>query len=127
MGRDSHIRTGSPSPITPPIPAREGVGNETFLRLLDQVETREDVDRVLEKGYRLGYHKTARLMGMKNRFELWAVTDLDDEVIRRAKMTPYRSVQEALDNAVKFVRERGRDPSVIVMPQGGTTVPFHLK
>jgi len=106
---------------------REGVGNDSFLELLDQADSREDVDRVLETGYRLGYHKTARLMGMRDRYELWAVTDLDDEVVRRAKMVPHHSVQEALDKAVEFVRDRGREPSAIVMPQGGTTVPFHLK
>ena len=102
----------------------DGVGNDAFLKLLDMVENPEDVERVLGKGYKLGYHKAARMMGMKRHTELWLVSDLDDEVARRAKMKPYHDIQEALDDAVAHVRSENREPRVVVMPNGGMTVPM---
>jgi len=102
----------------------DGVGNDAFLKLLDRVETPADIERVLGKGYRLGYHKAARMMGMKRYTELWLVSDLEDEVARRGKMEPYHDIQKALDDAVALMKGKGREPSVVVMPNGGMTVPL---
>ena len=102
----------------------DGVGNDAFLKLLDMVESSEDVERVLGKGYKLGYHKAARMMGMKRNTELWLVSDLDDEVARRAKMKPYHDIQEALDDAIAKMKTKNREPQVVVMPNGGMTVPL---
>ncbi len=101
----------------------DGVGNDTFLKLFDEVNSQDDMGRILEKGYKLGHHKVTRMMQMKQHMDIWAVTDLDDDVIRRCKLKPYHDVQKALDDAISAVISSGCEPSVLLMPSGGVTVP----
>jgi nickel-dependent lactate racemase len=101
----------------------DGIGNPSFLELLDRVKIQDDVERILDEGYRLGYHKAARIMKMKRYAELFAVTDLADETVLRAKMRPYQDLQKAVNDAIEHVRSRGLKPRVVVMPAGGITVP----
>ncbi len=103
---------------------RDGVGNSSFLELLDKVETPEQAEELLKGGYKLGYHKSLRIMKMKRYAELWAVTDLDDDTVKRAKMRPYHGIQSALDDAIEFIKASGREPRIIIIPNGGMTVPY---
>ncbi len=52
---------------------------------------------------------------------LCAVTDLEDDVIAKAFMTPYKTVQEALDFALA---EKGGDAQVLFLMDGSVTVPM---
>ncbi len=54
---------------------------------------------------------------------MMAVTDLKDEIVKKAMMKPYRSIQSALDDALKEVKKNGKQPKIIVMPSGSLTVP----
>ena len=101
----------------------EGTGNEAFLKAFDDVNNYHEALKVLRKGYALGYHKVSRIMKMKEHVKLWAVTDLDENTIIRAKMRPFRSTQDALDKAIDVIEHQGKEPRVIVMPVGGATVP----
>ncbi|MBU0497887.1 MAG: general glycosylation pathway protein, partial [Candidatus Thermoplasmatota archaeon] len=56
--------------------------------------------------------------------DIWAVTDLDETVVRKAMMKPYTDLQNALDDAKAVVTSRGLQPRVIVMPAGSLTVPL---
>jgi len=100
-----------------------GVGNPAYLELLDRGRTLEGVERILGEGYRLGYHKALRFMKMKENSELWAVTGLDDEVIRRSLMKPYNVLRQAVNDAIRKVKAGGREPRIKVFPYGGMTVP----
>ncbi|MBA7661428.1 Lactate racemase [subsurface metagenome] len=102
----------------------DGIGNPCFLELLDKVESLEEITTILKQGYKLGYHKAARIMRMKDYAELWAVTDLEDEVIQSAKMIPYHDIQKAVNDAMERIESKGKEPRVVVMPGGGTTVPY---
>jgi nickel-dependent lactate racemase len=53
--------------------------------------------------------------------KIYAVTDLDDELIQRIFFKPFKSVQEAFDAALD---EFGKDSSVIIMPFAGSTLPI---
>ena len=55
---------------------------------------------------------------------MWAVTDLDDKIVRKAMMKPYASLQTAVDDAIVVVKSRGMQPRVIIMPSGSLTVPI---
>ena len=101
----------------------DGIGNPAFLELLDRVQTLEELWQVLENGYKLGYHKALRIMKLSSTVDIWAVTGLDDETVRRSKMRPYHGIQEALDDAVKMIRSRGESPRIIIIPSGGMTIP----
>jgi tetratricopeptide (TPR) repeat protein len=97
--------------------------DEEALELLDRVQTLEELWQVLENGYKLGYHKALRIMKLSSTVDIWAVTGLDDETVRRSKMRPYHGIQEALDDAVKMIRSRGESPRIIIIPSGGMTIP----
>lgn len=98
---------------------REGVGHPTFLEQLSCSSTPEEVLKGLEGEYRLGYHKAAKMAEISTWARISAVTDLDPDLIRRAQMTPYTTVQEALDEA----RGRCPDAKVLILTDGSMTVP----
>jgi len=103
---------------------RTGVGEDAFLDLLGKADSCHKVLEILGDEYKLGYHKAAKMaqIGIKN--EIWAVTDLDDKIIKKALMKPYKSLQTAIDEAVKKIKEKGDKPRIIIMPFGSLTVPL---
>ncbi len=103
---------------------RMGVGEEAFLELLDSAE---DMEGVLEKiggEYVLGYHKAAKMAQIGTWAEMWMVSDLPDGTVKRAKLVPQPSVQEALDKAIVEIQTRGKEPGLVIMPAGSLTVPL---
>jgi len=103
---------------------RMGIGEEAFLKLLASAECQEDVLKVIDEKYVLGYHKAAKMAQIGTWAKMWAVTDLPDEKIKMAKMVPFHSVQEALDRAIEETRKQGKEPNLVIMPAGSLTVPL---
>jgi nickel-dependent lactate racemase len=103
---------------------RTGVGEEAFLELLGKADSCHGVLEILGDEYKLGYHKAAKMaqIGIKN--EIWAVTDLDDKIVRKSLMEPYKNIQTALNEAIKKIKTKGDKPSIVVMPFGSLTVPL---
>jgi Uncharacterized conserved protein len=103
---------------------RTGVGEEAFLELLGKADSCNKVLEILGDEYKLGYNKAAKMaqIGIKN--EIWAVTDLDDKIVRKSIMEPYKDIQTALNEAIKKIKTRGDKPSIVVMPFGSLTVPL---
>ena len=96
-----------------------GTGNDAFIRLLSSEKRPEDVLRKIEKGYRLGYHKSARIAEFATHSQCWAVTDLDPQVLRSAFIRPFDSLQAAVDAAV----EQKPDAKILIIRSAGTVVP----
>jgi nickel-dependent lactate racemase len=103
---------------------RMGVGEDAFLDLLCRASTPEGVLQILNEEYQLGFHKAAKMAQIGKKADMWAVTDLDDKIVKKAMMKPYASLQTAVDDAVKMVKSRGMDPRMIIMPAGSLTVPM---
>jgi len=103
---------------------RTGVGEDAFLDLFGKADSCHKVLQILGEEYKLGYHKAAKMaqIGIKN--EIWAVTDLDDKIIRKALMKPYKNIQTALDEAINKIKIRGDKPRIVVMPFGSLTIPL---
>ena len=51
---------------------------------------------------------------------MYGVTDLPDEVLKSIYIKPFRSLQDALDEALK---KKGRDAKVLFLLDGSLTVP----
>jgi nickel-dependent lactate racemase len=100
---------------------REGIGHETFLELLRSHRTQHDILEKIAGGYSLGYHKAARLADLGSWAELWAVTDLSDDLVRAVRMRPFDSVQDALNEALKA---KGPEAKTLFLMDGSTTVPM---
>ena len=99
---------------------REGMGEATFEEWMRSAETPRDLIRRIEADFRLGGHKAAAIAMVLERAQIYLVSDMDEDLVRQIFMTPFHSIQEALDRAFE---ELGGDAGVIVMPYGGSTLP----
>lgn len=103
---------------------RDGIGGDAFFKLLSSAETPRDVAGKIEAGYKLGYHKAAKMANVFCRAEVKAFSKLDDETLKKIFITPVRDLQKALDEAL---HKYGKDAKVIIMPDGSVTVPLLKK
>jgi nickel-dependent lactate racemase len=102
---------------------RTGIGEEAFLKLLCKADSPQKIFDILGDEYKLGYHKAAKMAQIGTRAEMWAVTDLDEDIIKNAMMKPYSNMQTAVDDAVKKIKENGEQPKIVIMPFGSLTIP----
>ncbi len=101
------------------MPCRTGIGEESFYNLLSGQDTPQEVLAEIDKGFKLGYHKAAKMAEIMCRAEIWAVSNLPDETLSKIFIRPMPSIQEALDEAL----EKKPDAKVIFLMEGSITVP----
>jgi nickel-dependent lactate racemase len=99
---------------------RDGVGPDSFLKLLSSASTPIEVLKKIDEGYKLGFHKAARIVETAMKGEIWAVTNLDDETVKKAFMKPLLNLQDAVDEAIK---KKGENSKVLFLMSGSITVP----
>lgn len=99
---------------------RTGVGPPTFLNLLASASSpKEALDKIAE-GYKLGYHKAAKMAEIGLKCKMIAVTKLDPDIARKAHFVPAGTVQDAIDMAI---RELGPKSKVTFIMDAVITVP----
>ncbi|MDG6243319.1 MAG: nickel-dependent lactate racemase [Methanolobus sp.] len=103
---------------------RDGIGDDAFLKLLSSANSCHDVMCRIEEGYKLGYHKAAKMAQIGVYAEMWAVSGLDDEIVRKAKLHPHKDIQKTFDMAVEAIKRKGKEPYAVILPQGSLTVPL---
>lgn len=99
---------------------RSGVGSQSFLDLLGSESSCKAVIEKLKSEYKLGYHKAGKMAEIGVKSQMWAVTPLDEALIRKAHMRPFSSVSEAVAEAL---RERGEKDKITIIMDGGLTIP----
>jgi len=102
---------------------RMGIGNDTFLNLLSKAKSHHDILKLLDGKYKLGSHKSYRILKIKSKAHLFAVTDLDNKIIEKAKFKPFSDIQTAIDEAVDLIKSKNKTPRIIIMPFGNLTIP----
>ncbi|KPL19519.1 MAG: general glycosylation pathway protein [candidate division Zixibacteria bacterium SM23_81] len=100
---------------------RTGVGHETFARLLNSSESPQDALDQIEREYKLGYHKAAKMAEIGLWAQMCGVCDLEDSVLEGCFLKPYHDLQEAIDQALE---EKGPDAKVLFLMAGSLTVPI---
>ena len=98
---------------------REGVGHATFLTQLSSSKDPKQVLENLKSEYKLGYHKAAKMAEIAVWADIWAVTDLDPELIASANITPFPSVEAAVKKAL----EENPEARVLILSDGSVTIP----
>lgn len=85
----------------------------------------EGVLEKIDAGYRLGFHKAAKIALIVRRAEILAYTELDPDLVKKAFIKPCADLQAALDAAIAgiAIAHPGRKPRVCVIPDGSVTVP----
>ena len=99
---------------------RDGVGNDGFIGVFKGCAAPADVLECSADDARLGWHKSARLAQIMQHTKLSTVMGIPDDVVRSVFMTPFRSVQAAVDAAVA---ELGGAVRAYVIPDAGAVVP----
>lgn len=100
---------------------KEGLGEKTFEEWLINAKTSHSLIERIHKEFKLGGHKAAAIAMVLENAEIYLVSDMDDEFVKSLFMTPFKSVQDAYDAAVKKLGDKAK---VIAMPYGGSTLPF---
>lgn len=98
----------------------EGMGERVFEEWMVGAERPHDLIERIETDFQLGGHKAAAIAMVLEHAEIFLVSHMDEAFVRSIFMTPFSSVQEAVDQA--FV-QMGPEASVLVMPFGGSTLP----
>ncbi|MEO0072390.1 MAG: nickel-dependent lactate racemase [candidate division WOR-3 bacterium] len=100
---------------------REGVGDESFIKIFEGAKDPQEVLKKTEENFVLGGQKSAKLAELLMNAEVWAVTPIDDSIIRKVFMRPFRSLKDALSEALKI---KGPRAKVYILPDASLTVPM---
>ena len=98
---------------------REGIGHPTFLQQLSSSKDPKVVLENLRKEYKLGYHKAAKMAEIMVWADVWAVTDLDKELINSANMRPFDTVADAVAEALN----EKPNARILILMDGSVTIP----
>ena len=99
----------------------EGLGERVFQQWLEEAICPEDLIRRVKENFQLGGHKAAAIASVLTKARIFLVSQMDPDLVRSCFMEPYTSAQEALRAAVAA---KGASARILVMPYGGSTLPY---
>ncbi len=94
----------------------DGLGRADFLKWFDSPDSRT-LETRLKDAYEVNGQTAWALLTKTERFRVHMVTELGDDEVRRMRMVPARSLDEALANLEP-------DPRGYVMPRGAASLPL---
>jgi nickel-dependent lactate racemase len=100
---------------------RDGIGSQTFANLLRSCKTPEETLEKIKGSYVLGFHKAGKIAEIITWAQIWAVTDIDPQELPPLFITPFESLQTAVDKAIE---QKGKNASILFLMDGGLTVPM---
>ena len=100
---------------------KSGIGNDTFATLLTQAQDPQNALDKIKNRYVLGYHKAAKMAEIALWAKMWAVTSIEPDIIKSMFITPFPSIQHALNQAVS----EKKNGKILFMMSASMTVP-HL-
>jgi len=100
---------------------RTGIGDRVFFDLLSSSPTPQEALRQIGKGYKLGYHKAAKMAEIATWAQMWGVTGLADQEMEAVFIKPFPSLREAVERAIE---EKGPGAKVLFLMDGSITVPL---
>jgi nickel-dependent lactate racemase len=99
----------------------EGFGNTVCETWLTEAQSPDQVLERIQREFVLGGHKAAAISAVQKRARVYLVSDLAEDLVRRCRMTPFRSPEQAMDAAFEAM---GREARLLVLPQGGSILPL---
>ena len=101
---------------------KEGFGEPVFERWIKNMRTPDEIIAEIQKNFELGGHKAAAIAMVSKKCAIFLVSDLEEAIVKEIFMEPFSNVQAALNEAFNRL---GRQSKVIIMPYGGSTLPFY--
>lgn len=103
---------------------KEGLGEGVFEDwMLHSPSPKAMIERI-RTDFQLGGHKAAAIAMVLENADIYLVSDLPEDFVRKIFLEPKASAQEALDCAFAKL---GKDATVLAMPYGGSTLPLAAK
>lgn len=99
---------------------KEGLGEHTFEEWMNEAEKPADLITRIRSQFRLGGHKAAAIAMVLENADIYLVSEMEEELVRTAFLTPKASAQQALEDAFEKL---GTSATVLAMPYGGSTLP----
>ena len=101
---------------------KEGLGEETFEEWLTFAKRPQDLIDRIRREFRLGGHKAAAIAQVTKKADIYLVSSLPEEMVKKLYMTPFTDLKAAYDAAMKV---KGENARVYCMTVGGTTLPCY--
>ena len=99
----------------------EGIGNDNFYKLLKKSSEVKNILQYIEKNYKLGYHKTAKIMEFIRNHKLILISDIKKEKFENTGINVEYDLRKAIDDNIKG------ENSVAVVFNAAVTVPTMIK
>lgn len=101
-------------------PCDDGIGPDNFYKLLSSSTDLEKILKTAKENYKLGYHKAARIAELSKKSEIWAVSEVENEKLKKIFIKPFDSLQVA---CAKTIEKKGREAQILILMDGGNNVP----
>lgn len=101
----------------------EGLGEDVFEEWMTHHECASDMIGHIKRDFQLGGHKAAAIALVLEKANVCLVSDLQSDFVKSIFLEPYADAQTAFDRALS---KYGEDARVIIMPFGGSTLPFFI-
>lgn len=98
----------------------EGLGNNTFEEWITSFSYNEMKEKI-KSDFKIGGHKAAMISKITSKCDVYAVTELNNDEVKKGGFSSFSNLDSALNDAF---RVQGSDASVILMPVGGSTLPI---
>jgi nickel-dependent lactate racemase len=100
----------------------EGIGNEPFYQTMISAKSPSEViENFIREGFEMGPHKAFLLSKTLERVNVFMVSNLSEDVVKKLFMVPFRTVEEALNRALE---ELGQDSRIAVLPNASSLIPI---
>lgn len=99
---------------------KEGFGNRNFANAFMNSNSPEEVIFKIKENFELGAHKAAAISNILLNNDVYLVSDMSEEVMSRCFIKGFSNLQEAYESA-KIKTNNG---NVIVIPYGGSALPY---
>ncbi len=99
---------------------RNGIGKRAFFDILMDSFSPEEAMMKIQEEYKLGYHKSAKIIGILQTSQIWALTNLNPDELESIFIKPFDSIQDAFDSAI---HEKGEDVKILFLIHGSITIP----
>jgi len=99
-----------------------GVGPDEFLEMHRSAQSADEVLQKTCTGEPSGVQWQNQILAhIQQRNDIYLISELEDDIVRDMMMTPFRTVEEALEQAFQVL---GRDATIAVIPEGPMVLPI---
>lgn len=100
---------------------KEGLGEKVFEDWMKESKSPEDLIERVKNKFELGGHKAAAIAKVIQKSKVFLVSDLEEELVRSIYMEPFCDLQSAYTKSLELM---GDNATVILIPQGGSILPY---